>query len=122
MKERENKRRTGIHYEEIAAAFLEQQKYEILERNYYTARGEIDLIARDGEYLVFIEVKYRRDSRKGYPEEAVDSRKQHHIMEASRYYLYHNRYPENTPCRFDVVSILGEEIRLIQDAFRQEGS
>lgn len=112
-----NNRQTGSRYEDMAAAFLEQQGYEILIRNYRDRHGEIDIIAKDGRYLVFVEVKYRRDSKKGYPEEAVGFYKQQHIRHTAVYYLYSHGHAEDTPCRFDVVSILGTEIRLIQDAF-----
>lgn len=117
MKEAENKRQTGSRYECMAAAFLEQQGYEIIRQNYQNRHGEIDIIARDGGWLVFVEVKYRSDSRKGYPEEAVGFHKQQRIRKTARHYLYCHRYGEDTPCRFDVVSILGEEIRVIRDAF-----
>ncbi len=113
----ENRRAKGSRYEEKAAAFLQEKGYQILERNYRDRAGEIDLIARDGMYLVFVEVKYRRNRETGYPEEAVDVRKQTRIRHTAEYYLYSRRYPADTPCRFDVVSILGEEIRLIADAF-----
>lgn len=117
MRGSENKRETGRHYEHMAASFLEQQGYQILERNYQNRHEEIDIIARDGRYLVFVEVKYRKNDKKGYPEEAVGYYKQQHIRSAARYYMYSHRYGEETPCRFDIVSILGEEIRLIQNAF-----
>lgn len=113
----ENKRATGGRYEQMAAAFLQEKGYQILERNYRDRYGEIDLIARDGRYLVFVEVKYRASSANGYPEEAVDARKQARIRHAASYYLYSRHYPEDTPCRFDVVAILGSEVRLISDAF-----
>lgn len=112
-----NKRQTGSRYEDMAAAFLEQQGYEILNRNYRGTRGEIDMIAKDDRYLVFIEVKYRRDDKKGYPEEAVGLQKQRRIRHTAADYLYSQRYGQDVPCRFDVVSILGTEIRLIRDAF-----
>ncbi len=113
----DNKRETGSYYEEKAAAFLQKKGYEILEKNYRNRSGEIDLIARDGGYLVFVEVKYRSDLRNGWPEEAVDARKQMKIRQTARYYLYSHGYTEETPCRFDVAAILGEEIRLIKNAF-----
>lgn len=113
----ENKRATGSRYEEMAAAFLRERGYRILERNYRIRSGEIDLIARDGRCLVFVEVKYRRNRENGYPEEAVGARKQERIRRAASCYLYSRHYPEDTPCRFDVVSVLGDEIRVIEDAF-----
>lgn len=112
-----NKHDIGSGYEELAAAYLMEQGYAVIGRNFSCRSGEIDIIARDGEYLVFVEVKYRRDKRAGDPAEAVDYRKQQHIRRAAEYYLYRNRVSESMPCRFDVVSILGDEITLIRDAF-----
>lgn len=113
----ENKREIGSRYEAMAAAYLEARGYEILERNYRDRFGEIDLIARDGKCLVFLEVKYRKDLKKGDPLEAVDYRKQQRIRNTARRYLYCRHSGQEPPCRFDVVAILGREIRLIQDAF-----
>ncbi|MBS6644752.1 MAG: YraN family protein [Clostridiaceae bacterium] len=112
-----NKRETGGCYEDMAAAYLEKEGYHILERNYYTRQGEIDLIAMDGDYLVFIEVKYRKDLKKGHPAEAVAYQKQQKIIKSARYYLYKHHLSEDKPCRFDVVSILNDEIQLIKNAF-----
>lgn len=113
----ENKRAIGSRYEAEAAAFLKELGYTILEQNYRDRKGEIDLIAREGRYLVFVEVKYRRDDRRGYPEEAVDFGKQQRIRHTAQYYLYCHHYGEDTACRFDVVSIEGTEIRVVKDAF-----
>lgn len=112
-----NNREVGSFYEEMAVSYLMEHGYHILERNYSHRTGEIDLIAKDGAYYVFIEVKYRTTAQKGYPEEAIDYRKRKHITETARYYLMKHGLSEYTPCRFDVVSILNEEITLIQDAF-----
>lgn len=79
--------------------------------------GEIDIIARDRDYLVFIEVKYRRDEHEGDPAEAVDARKQARILRTARYYMTRYHISEDTPCRFDVVAVLGSNVRLIRDAF-----
>ena len=111
-----NKRNTGTRYESLAADYLQGQGLTIMERNYQDRTGEIDLIGRDGTFLVFVEVKYRRDMRSGDPAEAVTPRKQQHIRRTAQYYLYSHRCGD-VPCRFDVVSILGEEIRWIRDAF-----
>ncbi|WP_313070143.1 YraN family protein [Lacrimispora sp.] len=112
-----NNREIGTEYEIIAADFLEKSGYKILERNYRNKMGEIDLIAMDGADLVFIEVKYRKSLLKGDPAEAVNYKKQIRIRNAARGYLYFSHLGEETSCRFDVVAILGQEIRLIQDAF-----
>lgn len=112
-----NNRRTGARYEAAARKYLEDQGVTILAQNFRSKQGEIDLIGRDGRYLVFFEVKYRRNDAKGDPSEAVGSLKQHRIRETARYYLYSRRLEETTPCRFDVVSILGDRIRWIRQAF-----
>ena len=112
-----NKRKTGSEYEGLAAKWLENHGYRIVERNYRCGQGEIDLIGRDGRYLVFFEVKYRKTARNGMPAEAVGYAKQQKIRYTAQFYLYSRRYRENMPCRFDVVSILGDQISWIRDAF-----
>lgn len=111
-----NKRIIGTLYETKAAEYLERAGYHILERNYRCRMGEIDLIALHQGYLVFVEVKFRKDAYAGYGAEAVDWRKQKRIIAAARWYLMEKHRGE-IPCRFDVLSFLGEEIQLIQDAF-----
>ncbi len=69
---KQNNRQTGAVYEQAAGRFLEAQGYRILESNYRCPRGEIDLIAVDGSYLVFCEVKFRKSLKTGHPFEAVD--------------------------------------------------
>ena len=83
----ENKRKIGEKYERRAGAYLEEKGYEILEYNFRCRTGEVDIIARDGEYLVFCEVKYRRGTEKGYPSQAVDVRKQRILSRCALYYL-----------------------------------
>lgn len=107
----------GIEYEKLAAEYLKQKGFEILHRNFYSHFGEIDLVAKDGAYLVFVEVKYRENSRGGHPLEAVTVRKQQKICRTADYYCLRYGYYEDTPCRFDVVGIAGEEIIHILDAF-----
>jgi len=113
----QNKRSLGREKEELAAEYLNGQGAKILDRNYYFSGGEIDLIAKDGEYLCFIEVKYRKGSSFGFPEEAVTYAKQKKILKGARFYLYQNHLREDTPCRFDVVSFCGEEMNWIKNAF-----
>lgn len=83
---KKNQRSVGARYEQVAGKYLEQQGYQILQYNYHCRQGEIDIIARDGEYLVFCEVKYRTDRRKGMPSEAVHIRKQQVISRCALYY------------------------------------
>lgn len=116
-----NKRAVGTAYEKLAGMYLEQQGYEILEYNFRCRMGEIDIIAKDGAYLVFVEVKYRSSSRTGSPLEAVDARKQRIISKVASYYCLMHGCGEGKPCRFDVVAINGEEYSLIKNAFEYAG-
>jgi putative endonuclease len=113
----QNNRETGSRFEEQVADFLKKQGFRILERNFRCREGEIDIIARDGAYLVFIEVKYRRTKAAGSALEAIDARKAARIRRTARFYLYCKRYPEETPCRFDAAGIDGGQITYIKNAF-----
>ncbi len=103
----------------MAADFLTRQGYTILARNVRTPVGEIDLVARQGRDLVFIEVKLRRSLSFGQPAEAVTSRKQARIRRAAQYYLL--RQPSAANVRFDVIAITltddSPRIELIRAAF-----
>ena len=112
-----NKRATGADRERLAAEYLAQRGMKITEKNYRNQNGEIDLIGYHGGYLVFVEVKYRRDAKKGFAAEAVDMRKQRRICKVADYYRYSHRIGEGTKVRYDVVAIQGEEIDWIQNAF-----
>lgn len=113
---KQNKRKIGAAYEQAAGYYLEQQGYEILEYNYRCRRGELDIIARDGEYLVFCEVKYRQDGKKGSPLEAVDVRKRRTIYQCAESYMT-EKHLKDIPCRFDVLGVEGKKITLIKNAF-----
>ncbi len=112
----QNNRLVGETYEKEAAAYLKSLGYEIIEYNFRCRQGEIDIIARDGECLVFCEVKYRKTLIKGSPEEAISRQKIKRISKTALYYLHKHRL-ENVACRFDVVSVLGDEIKLYKNAF-----
>lgn len=112
-----NRRAVGSKYEQIAKEWLKAQGLTILAQNFRSRTGEIDLIARDGQTIIFVEVKYRSSASVGDPAEAVGYQKQMKIRNTARYYLYRNRYAEETPCRFDVVAILGNEVRWMKNAF-----
>lgn len=116
-KGKENYRKTGTVYENKAVLFLKEKGYRILERNFYTRFGEIDIIAMDGDYLVFAEVKYRKGSYRGAALEAVTPAKQRRIIQSARYYMYKKYYREDVPCRFDVIGFEGEDVVHIPNAF-----
>jgi putative endonuclease len=113
-----NTRKVGSNEEEIAAEYLAGKGYFIIQKNYRVRQGEIDIVARDGGTIVFVEVKYRKDGSAGHPLEAVTVSKQRQICRTALFYLSQNKInPEVTPVRFDVVGILGTEITHIENAF-----
>lgn len=118
---RQNNRTCGTLYEEMAAGYLQNNGLQILEKNFRTRYGEIDLIAKEGDTLVFAEIKYRRDSSRGYPQEAVGYRKQQKICRVSDYYRMQHRISEFQAVRFDVIGICGEELTWIRNAFAYVG-
>ena len=101
---KENNKVTGNYGEDIACKFLEKQDYKIIERNFSCKIGEIDIIAKDKEEIVFIEVKTRNFLEYGEPAEAVNKIKKKHIYSAAEYYLLiHNQLNEFV--RIDVIEI-----------------
>lgn len=112
-----NKRRVGASYEQKAVSYLEGNGFLVLERNFYSRQGEVDIIGIHQDCLVFVEVKYRKDSQTGYPEEAVDLKKQMKICRTSDYYRIRHPEHENRQIRYDVVAICGEQVKWYRDAF-----
>ena len=109
----------GKKGEIIAKNFLKKKKYKIIKMNYKNIIGEIDIIAKQMNYLVFVEVKTRTSNAFGDPAEAVDENKQNKIRQVATMYLKENGLLD-TPCRFDVVAIIDDsvaEIRHIENAF-----
>lgn len=94
----------GAQGEAWAAQALEKMGYKILTRNYRAPMGEIDLVARQGHELVFVEVKLRRGPVFGRPQEAITRKKQRHLVQTAQYYLKQQRL-EAMPYRFDIVAI-----------------
>ncbi|MGQ9801648.1 MAG: YraN family protein [Candidatus Saccharicenans sp.] len=103
-----NSLRFGRWGEEIAAEYLKRQGYLIIARHFQFHHTEIDLIARDGDYLVFIEVKTRSSVDFGLPEEAITERKKAYLRKAAEGYLYLNNLSQ-VDCRFDVISLRFDE-------------
>lgn len=120
MLKTKNKRGIGTYYEKRAGEYLMRQGYQILEYNFRCKFGEIDIIARDGRYLVFCEVKYRNQNMNGHPAEAVDVRKRRVISKCALYYLTVRNQLDHL-CRFDVVAISGEQLVLYKNAFEYIG-
>jgi putative endonuclease len=111
----------GHYGESLACEELERRGYAILERRYRTRHGEIDIVARDADYVVFIEVKTRQDGSFGDPEEAVTLQKQQRLVWMATDFIARHDLLDR-PCRFDVVSINAATtpptITVIDDAFR----
>jgi putative endonuclease len=110
----------GSEGEDLAVKFLKKKGYKIIAKNQKNYVGEIDIIAKDGETVVFIEVKTRSNDSFGYPFEAVHRRKIQKLKNLALLYL--KKQGEELPVRFDVISIFcmdnGErEIKHIKDAF-----
>lgn len=117
----QNNREVGSKYEDMAVKYLTEKGYEILDRNYHHHRmGEIDIIAKDADTIVAVEVKYRRTKNFGSPLEAVGYKKQKAICHAFLAWLMEHRLGLDTPCRFDVIGLCGEgktTIKHIENAF-----
>ncbi|MBO5176084.1 MAG: YraN family protein [Lachnospiraceae bacterium] len=113
----QNRRSLGTEKEKLAVRYLEEQGATVLAKNFYFRGGELDLIIKDGEYVCFVEVKYRKSMSFGTPEAAVTTAKQRKIIHGARLFLYQNHYGSDTPCRFDVISVYQEEITWIKNAF-----
>ena len=117
----QNNREVGTLYEHRAAEYLKKEGYELICCNFRCRLGEIDLIAREGDTLVFVEVKYRSRTEYGAPSDAVNHKKQERISNAASYYVYKNFGNTPVSCRFDVISIQNNEITLYRNAFSYAG-
>lgn len=124
-----NKRNIGSIYEDRAAEYLQNQGLKIVERNFRCKIGEIDIIALDHSSLndfdnrktcVFVEVKYRAAIKQGQPYEAVDAHKRYKIIQTARYYSMIKGGLIGYNIRFDVISILNDEITWYKNAFMYE--
>lgn len=120
MTEKNNNRTVGADYEKIVGSYLEDKGYTILEYNYRCKLGEIDLIAKYGDTLVFCEVKYRKNVSKGHPLEAVGRKKQRTISNCAIWYITQHQIV-NSSMRFDVIGILKDEVFHIEQAFDYVG-
>jgi putative endonuclease len=118
-------RKTGNAVEDYVGTYLQTQGLHILERNFQTKFGEIDLIARDNDSIVFVEVRYREKQHYGSGSETVTFYKQQRIIKTAFSYLKQKHLMEKVSCRFDVVAASGQVnqpiIEWIKDAFQASG-
>jgi putative endonuclease len=107
--------------EDLASVMLAEKGYKIIKRNFRFSHGEIDIVAKDGDTLVFVEVKTRRSDEYGTPESALTPAKQKQIIKIAKAYLYINDISD-IQCRFDVIGIImpynsAPQINHIENAF-----
>lgn len=113
-----NNRQIGTYYEIRARGYLVDKGYQILTMNFRCRTGEIDMIAKDGAYTVFVEIKYRSNNKCGLPRESITYYKKQKIVKVAQYYLVYHHLGD-IPCRFDVIEIYKEQINHIINAFME---
>jgi putative endonuclease len=116
-------RKIGEKAELLAQSFLEDRGLDLVTRNYHCRRGEIDLIMRDGNFLVFIEVRYRKSNIYGSAAESITRQKQSRLLTTAEYYLQNEMFYGDNSCRFDVITVSGQynpQIEWIKNAFQAE--
>lgn len=99
-------RARGAAIEHIAAQWLRQEGLALVAQNHYVKGGELDLVMRDGDILVFVEVKHRTTTHFGHPLETITYQKQQRLVRAARLYIARNGI--SSPCRFDILGIIGK--------------
>lgn len=114
----ETTRQRGNHWENVAESFLNGRGLVTVERNFIARCGEIDLVMRDGNTLVFTEVRYRHHQRYGSGADSVTPAKQQRIIRAANQFLQRKPAETSGPCRFDVISIGVEEGRTLLNWIR----
>ena len=115
-------RAEGTWGEALVADYLRRRGCRLEAHSYRCRFGEIDLIAKQDDTYIFIEVKYRTGRTAGDPTSAVDGKKQKKISKTADYYRMLHQIPMDVPCRFDVVAETPEEIRVYANAFYYQGS
>lgn len=112
---------SGALIEQAACVHLQQQGLYLLSRNFHSRSGEIDLIMRDDDCVVFVEVRYRSSSQFGGGALSVDHRKRRKIIQTAEYFLLRNPQLKNVACRFDVIAATGNtlqpDLNWIRNAF-----
>jgi putative endonuclease len=111
------RRATGDHFEGAALSFLQAHGLRLVRANFLCRHGEIDLVMRDGETLVFVEVRYRRSSAFGGALGSVTSAKRRKLISAAHLWLAWHPHDARRPCRFDVLAFEGESVEWVCAAF-----
>jgi putative endonuclease len=114
-------KQTGLEYEKLAAKLLKKNGYKIIETNYLSRAGEIDIIASKKDYIIFVEVKYRKNEARGTAAEFVNKSKQNKIIKTAIEYIKKHNLTDKS-FRFDVVAITGEETEIVENAYILEDS
>ncbi len=114
-------RQKGKMGEDIACRYLEEKGFTILDRNYKFEHAELDIVAYQGRFIIFVEVKTRSSKSFGEPEESIDEKKKEKLLHVAEAWMYERRMT-GAPARFDVISIVypatsKEEIRHYEEAF-----
>lgn len=112
-----NNRKQGNDFEKLAADYLKNKGMSIIKMNFYCKMGEVDIIAKDENYLVFVEVKYRKSTSKGSAAEAVNFNKMRKISRVADFYMYSHKVSPDTSVRFDVIAIEEGHLEHIINAF-----
>ncbi|GMR04006.1 MAG: YraN family protein [Gammaproteobacteria bacterium] len=111
----------GNQAEELACVYLQNNGLKLVERNYRSPFGEIDLVMQQQETLVFVEVRFRRNEKFGTPGETVDARKQAKLRACAEHYLQRAKNSSKKPCRFDIVAVTGghdgDSLKWLKNAF-----
>lgn len=116
-----NKRNIGSEFENIASEYLKSKSVVILDKNFRSSKGEVDIIGLDGDTLVFFEVKQRKDDLSGFAEEAVGFAKQKRICAVCDHYRAVHKEYFLLGVRFDVIAIDGDHITWLKNAFEYTG-
>ncbi len=101
-------RERGRIYEELAADYLISRGLCVVSKNFYCKSGELDLVCREQQELVFVEVKFRKNAAFGNPTEMISFSKQRKLAKTAEFFLLQNSQYRDLPCRFDVVGITGQ--------------
>lgn len=112
----------GKEYESLAINYLNKHGYRVIDNNYSSRHGEIDIIATEGRYICFVEVKYRKNKTSGSADEAVSYSKKTKICKCAEYYLYTHQQYLNYQMRFDVLAINDSEYNFYPNAFEYIGN